>query len=107
MTPTCPKCRDLKPGMLRLYVSMAKHLIAKFGRPVSAGRRRSLRRRHAVEGGRMITKWMAQIDGGPAREVPYERVWSYLTATPMAQRRKLRNGGWAVGAWVFWPKGGV
>lgn len=55
----------------------------------------------------MITVWMAQLEGAPAREIPYARVWSYLTATPRSQRRKLPNGGYVVGAWRFWPKGGV
>lgn len=37
MTPTCAKCAERKAGVFRLYAAMARHLMAKHGRPVSAG----------------------------------------------------------------------
>jgi hypothetical protein len=37
MEPSCAKCAALRAGAWRMFVAMAEHLAAKYGRPVSAG----------------------------------------------------------------------
>lgn len=51
-----------------------------------------------------MTRWMAQLDGGPVAEVPYERISAFIQATPRNQRRRLANGALSCGLWVFWRK---
>lgn len=50
----------------------------------------------------MTTRWLAQLDGGPTREVPYARISAYIQATPRNLRRRQADGSLVIGAWKFW-----
>lgn len=46
--------------------------------------------------------WLAHLEGMPPREVPYSRISAFIQSTPRSQWRRLANGSFSVGAWVFW-----
>lgn len=53
-----------------------------------------------------MTKWYAQLDGGPTGEVAYSSISKLLQTTPSHQWRRQSDGSLVVGYWRIWRKDG-